>query len=699
MKFRGSVLAILVVLGVVWFSATKPTFNSDEKEEAILFAVTSFVDKMHFSPHEINDDLSQKIYSTYLKRIDNGKRFLTAQDVAKLEPFKLQIDDEINNKNFEFFNTSVELLENGVNRAKSFYKELLEQPFDFTVAEDFEVDGDKRSFANSEEELKELWRKILKYETLVRLNDKMEAQEEDEELEEKKSMATLEVEAREKVKEVFDEWFKNLGKLERTDRFEVFVNTFTHAFDPHTDYFNPKDKEDFDMRMAGHFEGIGARLQTDGDFTKIVQIIPGGPAWKGKELEEDDIIISVAQEGDEPVDITGMRIDKVVTLIRGKKGTNVYLKVKKVDGTKETIKITRDKVVTDDGKAVSLVLDQGDSFGNIGYIYLPSFYADFGDKNGRSSATDVAKEIENLKAENVNGIILDLRNNGGGSFKDVVDMSGFFIEKGPIVQAKSRGRDPYALKDTDPTVNYDGPVIVMVNGYSASASEILAAALQDYKRAVIVGSTSTYGKGTVQRFFDLDRGIQGADNLKPLGELKLTTQKFYRIDGGSTQLKGVVPDIFLPDNFQYVKTGEKDTDYPLEWTKIEPVKYEQNVRVESNIEGLKAASEARVAKNEIFNKILDNAKRFEKLDKETTMSLQYDAFDKMSDAREEEAKKYKDISKEIPGLSVKNIASYLEEIAVDSSKIDRNQAWKENILKDVYLEETIAIMRDMISSN
>ncbi|MEL6989814.1 MAG: S41 family peptidase, partial [Bacteroidota bacterium] len=336
----------------------------------------------------------------------------------------------------------------------------------------------------------------------------------------------------------------------------------------------------FDMRMAGHFEGIGARLQTDGDYTKIVQIIPGGPAWKGKQLEVDDLILSVAQKGEDPVDITGMRIDKVVSQIRGKKGTVVVLKVKKVDGTKELIEITRDKVVTDDGKAVSLVLDQNDQVGKIGYIDLPSFYADFGDKDGRSSAEDVGKEIENLKAQNVNGIIIDLRNNGGGSFKDVVDMSGFFIEKGPIVQAKSRGREPYSLKDSDPTVQYDGPVIVMVNGYSASASEILAAALQDYKRAVIVGSTSTYGKGTVQRFFDLDRVIQGGDELKPLGDLKVTTQKFYRVDGGSTQLKGVVPDIILPDNFHYIKTGEKDLDYPLEWTKIDPVDYKQDVRVE-----------------------------------------------------------------------------------------------------------------------
>jgi carboxyl-terminal processing protease len=282
MKFRGSVLAILVIFGVVWFSATKPKFNSDEKEEAIMFAVSSFLNEMHFHPQDINDDLSQKIYTTYLKRIDNSKRFLTSQDVAKLEPFKLQIDDQINNKSFEFFNTSVGLLNAGIDKVKSFYEELLAEPFDFTMDDQFEVDGEKRDFVNSDAELKELWTKIFKYEVLVRLNDKMEDQEEDDEIEEKKSMAELEVEARDKVREVFSEWFKNMDKLERADRFEVFVNTFTHAFDPHTDYFNPKDKEDFDMRMAGHFEGIGARLQTDGDFTKIVQIIPEDQLGKGR---------------------------------------------------------------------------------------------------------------------------------------------------------------------------------------------------------------------------------------------------------------------------------------------------------------------------------------------------------------------------------------------------------------------------------
>ena len=702
MKLRGSILSILIIGGAILWTSNKPFFSSKEKESAIMFAVTNFMDQMHFDPKDINDELSEEIYDSYIKNMDPGKRFLTTQDIEQLRPYKTEIDDQINNKQFEFFDLSVQLLDQGIDKAQSYYKEILSKPFDFTSSEKYEVENDKKVFASNDKELKSNWEKTLKYETLVRLKDKLDAQEEEpeegEEAVEKKSFETLEKESREKVLEIFDEWFKNMKKLERSDRFETFVNSLTHTFDPHTDYFNPKEKEDFDMKMAGHFEGIGARLQTDGEFTKVVQIIPGGPAWKGKQLEEDDVITDVAQEGEDPISVVGMRIDKVVTFIRGKKGTKVSLYVKKIDGSKKVIIIERDKVIVDEGRANSLVLNQGDEMGNIGYIRLPSFYADFGDKDGRSSATDVGNEIEKLKEQNINGIILDLRSNGGGSFKDVVDMSGFFIEKGPIVQAKSRGRDPYMLKDSDPEVKYDGPLIVMVNNYSASASEILAAALQDYNRAVIVGSKSTFGKGTVQRFFDLDRFIQG-DDLKPLGEIKVTTQKFYRINGGSTQLKGVTPDINLPDNFQFIEVGEKDMDYPLKWTKIDAVDYAQDIYQVQNLEGLRSASEKRVASNEDFNKVLDNARRFKRLDEETEMPLNLDAFSALWEARDAEAKKYKKIGEAMENLEVTNTPSYLIEIAQDSSKMARNDVWKENITKDIYLEETLAIMKDMVLGN
>ena len=308
----------------------------------------------------------------------------------------------------------------------------------------------------------------------------------------------------------------------------------------HTGYFEPIDRENFNIGMSGKLKGIGARLTTDGDFTKISEIIVGGPAWKKGELEKDDLITKVAQDvDDEPVDLTGMVLDDVVQLIRGEPGTTVYLWVKKADGSVEEISIVRDVVVIDESYAKSLILESEDENENVGYIRLPRFYGDYQNRDGRQCSDDIRKEIEKLQDENVKGIILDLRNNGGGYLSEVVKMSGLFIEEGPVVQVKNRGRKPHVLNDEDSRVQYDGAVVVMVNQFSASASEILAAALQDYGRAVIVGTaTSTHGKGTVQRFWDLDNAIQGHTEIKPLGSIKLTIQNYYRVNGGFCSVEG-----------------------------------------------------------------------------------------------------------------------------------------------------------------
>ena len=416
-------------------------------------------------------------------------------------------------------------------------------------------------------------------------------------------------------------------------------------FDPHSGYYEPKDKENFDIGMSGTLEGIGARLQTEGDYTKVVSIVPGGPAWKGKDLEENDLIMKVTQEDDEEgVDVTGFRLDDVVKMIRGKKGTKVKLSVKKVDGSIEDIIIVRDVVIIEESYAKSAILNFPDKIQNIGYIKLPRFYADFSRRGGPSCSKDIAKELEKLQAQNVNGVILDLRNNGGGSLRDVVKMSGLFIEEGPIVQVKSRSRRPEVLEDVDPRVQYRGPLVVMVNSFSASASEILAAALQDYNRAIIVGSNSTFGKGTVQRFFDLDRAIRGNSEVKPLGEIKMTIQKFYRVNGGSTQLKGVTPDIILPDRYHYFKTGEKDHDFAMEWTEIAPVMYSQNVtRVNDELNGLRRASEVRVKNSDAFQLVLENAKRLKKQSDETNYTLNFEAHMSQKLQREKESDKYKDM--------------------------------------------------------
>lgn len=665
----------------------------------LMRTILTFMDRLHFHPKEVNDEFSEELYNLYLDRIDGSRRFLTEEDIAKLEPYRLLLDDEALSGTYNFFDLSLELLENGIDETQTYYREILATPFNFEQKETIELDGDKRDWAKNGEELREYWRKYLKYEVLTRVTRKIEEQEEKGEEAEKRSVEDLEKEVREDVLEMMDEWYDRMSKLRRNDRLSYYLNSLTNLFDPHSVYFEPVAKENFDIRFSGKLEGIGARLQTEGDYTKVVEVVVGGPAWQGKELEENDIIQKVAQGDEEPVSIKGMNINEVVQLIRGKKGTEVRLTVKKVDGTIKTISIIRDVVVFEERYARSLILDGAAEGERIGYIYLPGFYADFEDRNGRFSADDVEKEIEKLKSESVDGIILDLRNNGGGSLRDVVKMSGFFIEEGPIVQVKSRDQKAEVLTDVDPEVQYDGPLVVMVNSFSASASEILAAALQDYERAVIVGSKSTFGKGTVQRFYDLDRAVRGFNEIKPLGEIKLTTQKFYRIDGGSTQLKGVVPDIILPDNYHNIPIGEKEEEYAMNWTKIDPVKHKQSVYKVRNLEEIAERSKQRITANTTFQKIYDNAERLENQREMSEYTLNLDEFLAFSKKQEKEAAEFRDMFQEKVNKGVANLEVDLPSIHADESKEARNEDFIKSVSKDVYIKETLNIIHDMITLN
>ncbi|MEM6770901.1 MAG: carboxy terminal-processing peptidase, partial [Bacteroidota bacterium] len=458
----------------------------------------------------------------------------------------------------------------------------------------------------------------------------------------------------------------------------------------------PKDKESFDIRFSGRLEGIGATLQNDGSYTKVTTIVVGGPAWKAGELKEDDVIMAVRQEGqEEALDIKDMLVEDVVTHIRGDKGTTVFLKVRKPDGTIQEISITRDIVVIEDNYAKSLILDGAGEGEKVGYINLPSFYADFQNEDGRFSAKDIKTELLKLKDQDVNGVILDLRNNGGGSLRDVVDMTGFFIPEGPVVQVAGRGGRKEVLRDKDPSVIYDGPLVVLVNQYSASASEILAAALQDYGRAVIVGSPQTFGKGTVQRFIDLDRTVPGRADVKPLGTIKLTMQKFYRINGGSTQLRGVSSDIVLPDSRALLETGERQQTGPLPWTEIEPAEYQQDVYTIDFMETLRQRSNNRVATNATFRKIQQNAKRVKRQRDLDTYPLTLSAYAAMDAANKKEAEQYKDLYDQVVTPGVANIDVDMEEITVDESKVKENNEFKENVSKDVYIAEALNILADM----
>jgi len=699
MKLRGPLFFSFLLIAFLVAAFYPKAIENTEKEAMLMRTILTFMDRLHYNPQNVDDNFSEKLYDLYLDRIDNSRRFLTQEDVDQLAAYRRMLDDEALSGTYNFFDRSIELLNAGIGKAEGYYQEILAQPFNFDKEEAIELDGEKRHYAKDDAELKEYWRKYLKYETMTRLTRDLEEQKETGEEGEQQSMEELEKKAREEVLEMMDEWFDRMSKLRRNDRLSYYLNSLTNIFDPHTVYFDPVDKENFDIRFRGKLEGIGARLGTEGDYTKVVDVVVGGPAWRGKELKENDVITKVAQSDDDPVSIKGMNINEVVQLIRGKKGTEVRLTVKKGDGTYKVISIIRDVVEFEERYARSLILDGPAEEERIGYIYLPGFYADFEDRNGRFSADDVAVEIEKLREESVDGIILDLRNNGGGSLRDVVKMSGFFIEEGPIVQVKSREQDPEVLTDVDPRVQFDGPLVVMVNSFSASASEILAAALQDYERAVIVGSNSTFGKGTVQRFYDLDRAVRGFSEIKPLGEIKVTTQKFYRIDGGSTQLEGVVPDIVLPDNYHYMKIGEREEDYAMEWSKIDPVKYKQNVYRVKNLDALRTRSESRVQENETFQRVLENARRWEDQRQKSEYTLNLDNFVALSEQQEREAKRYQDLGEKVVNEGVTNLEVDLPGIHDDESKEARNQDFIKTVSKDIYIQETLNILHDMIVLN
>lgn len=698
MKYRGQIFFSVLVIAVL-ATAYYPGFNSQEKEAVLMKTVLSGFDQLHYQPKEIDDTFSEQVFNFYLDQIDAGRRFLTQQDIEKLEPYRQQIDDQAEAGQFEFFNLSVDLLENSLDKTQGLYRELLKQPFDYDKEEMIELDGEKRAFPANDDELKDYWRKYLKYETVERIVNKTKKEEKKEEGEVRRGFEEIEAEARADVQKFLDDWYDRMAKLKREDRLSVYLNTFTHVFDPHSEYYKPIDKENFNIRFSGRLEGIGASLRTEGDYTKVVRIVVGGPAWKQKELEENDVILKVMQEEEEEgKDITGMTINDVVQLIRGDKGTKVTLTVRKIDGTVEDITITRDIVILEEQFAKSLILD-GKEGDRVGYILLPSFYADFQNKDGRFCSKDVAAEIEKLKAQDVDGIILDLRYNGGGSLRDVVKMTGLFVEKGPVVQVKARGRNPEVLRDVDSRVQYDGELIVMVNAYSASASEILAAALQDYERALIVGSPSTFGKGTVQRFINLDRTIRGFSEVKPLGELKLTTQKFYRIDGGSTQLRGVTPDIVLPDNFYYIKTGERDREYAMPWTEIPPIEYSQNVLKVDNTPELREKSERRIAVDTTFQRILENAKRLEEQREDTSYPAHLAGYRSMIEKREQESRAFENLLDGTVIEGIQNLPQDMPGIEQDESKKARNEDWVKKVSKDIYIKETMNILHDMLVSS
>jgi carboxyl-terminal processing protease len=667
----------------------------DEGEDILMKAVNASLQGAHYDPAVINDEFSEKAFKLYLKNLDANKRLLSKSDMKQLDKFEKEIDDEIKNGTYNLFNASLKLVNKQTTLTEQFFEDILAQPFDFNINE--EVDFDEEiPYAKNDKELKDRWRKYLKYSVLTKLYTDQLAQEKAEEKSDTvftpKPFDTLEYNARKSVLKTHRDYYSRLKRLERKDRLSMYINSITGVYDPHTNYFPPADKENFDIQMSGQLEGIGAQLQEKDGYIKITNIIPGGPSSLQGDLQANDLILKVKQEGGEAVNIVDWRIDDAVKIIRGKKGTKVTLTVRKPDGAEQDITITRDVVILEETYAKSLLLNDKDNV-KTGYIYLPSFYADFRNPRGRFSWKDVKAEVEKLKTAGVKGIILDLRSNGGGSLDDVVKMGGLFIDEGPIVQVKEKGRKPQVLADRYAGAEWDGALVIMINEFSASASEIMAAAMQDYGRAVIVGSSSSHGKGTVQRFLNLNQTIRNK-NIPDLGSIKLTIQKFYRINGDATQLKGVSSDILLPDNYMYIKTGEKEQDYPMAWDQIESASYDsKSYQVKKSVF---ETSNARVQSNETFKLIEENARRWEKQRESRKYPLSIAKYALQEEKQKAEGEKFEILNKlEISGFEVSNIPSDLEKIKTEESRMKINKDWIKSINKDPYVYESLQIIEDL----
>ncbi|MEY2949481.1 MAG: hypothetical protein RLZZ248_682 [Bacteroidota bacterium] len=690
MRYGRPIFFSIVTFAFVLY-AFIPRPQEVEKEAVLIRAILSYLSQLHYQPKSVDDNFSADLYHLYLERLDGSRRFLNQKDIAQLEPYKNQLDDQAGQGTFEFFDLSSDLLEKGIEKAKAFSAEILQSPIPLNQNKEIELDPDKRGYAKDDAELKAFWKDYLQYQVLLSLEEKTR----DNLI---SNLDSLEQDSRNKVQEIFDGYFTRIQKIRREDRLSLYLNCITNIFDPHSTYMKPFDKEQFNIRMSGKFEGIGARLSSDGETTRVAEIIVGGAAWRQKDLEKNDIVLKVQQEDStEAKDIAGMVLDDVVQLIRGPKGTKVTLTVKKVSGDILEIPIVRDVVELEETFAKSLILEGEQNGEQYGYIYLPSFYADFNDRNGRFCSDDVENEIEKLKAANVSGIILDLRYNGGGALYEVVDMSGLFIEKGPIVQVKNRRDEAEIIEDKDPSVAYDGPLVVMVNSGSASASEILTAALQDYNRALIVGSKSTFGKGTVQRPYDLDRSMRGNEDIKPLGAIKLTTQKFYRINGGSVQLKGVTPDIILPDSYHYIETGEREDEFAMNWSEIDPVPFNQSVYTLQNKELVIKNSNERIANHPVFKDILTNATWLKTQEEATVFPLDLEKLKQYEKDRRGKAEAFKKSFETVFIENIYNIPSDLTLIESDESKKARNEEWIKAIKGDIYIAESLNILKDLVT--
>ena len=689
-------LATIIVFGGLFFA-----FNivTDQQEPAslrhrkLVSTIGQLLETEHYSPRKIDDVFSKEVFDGYFKALDPDKTLFLQSDIDSLRIYERRIDDEIHGSPLSFTDAVDLVYDRRIKEAKDLFLQLIDKPFDFNTNDSIYFDADAIPYAANKAERDARWRKLLTYKVLDRYVNAVEEREKNKGKEKYivKSDSLIEVESRNAIKKI---QVKKFESLERTfgkeKRFETFLNTITGLMDPHTDYFAPVEKRSFTEQMSGVFYGIGALLGQDDNGVKLVNITPGGPAWKSGQLVANDVIIKIAQGAEEPVDIEGYETTEAVKLIRGNLGTEVRLTVRKPDGTIKVVSLIREKVVLDEGYARSAVITKGNE--KYGYIYLPDFYADFEREDGHRCSEDVAKEIEKLKAENVKGITIDIRYNGGGSLYEVVQMVGLFIDKGPVVQIRDKGGKSQVLYDETPGTLYDGPLVVMVNEFSASASEIFAAAIQDYKRGIIVGSSSSYGKGTVQRNVSFGKPLDSLGIQTEYGAVKLTIQKFYRINGSSTQRRGVAPDIILPDEYEFFKYREKDNPSALAWDEMEKAKYQVWTKSPS-IYTIASAENKKLSADTSIAKFKKNAQWIAgQIERPSYLNME----------------KFKYFKKQVQDIvqENENILKLKEPMQVsplkadhdkfynnpDKAKQDRYQAWLKQVAKDIQLAQSNSLL-------
>ena len=684
---------IFSLLLVSWkFSEVK--FDDPNKDKLLIELLKYVLDKGHYQSLDINDELSKKVYNSYLDMIDPQKKYFLSSDLREFKKFEKLIDDQWLSYDLAFFNLTHTRLIQRINEVELFLPSLFNSTFEFDTDENINVDFENLTFSKNNKERKERWRKQLKFSMLDLYDIKILDQEKSIKSNKDyvvKSEPQLLKESLKIVNDNINDIFDLMNDLQRKDWFSNYVNSFVSQYDPHTTYFKPEDKDRFDVNISGRFDGIGARLQKRDGGIEIVQIILGGPLWKDKKIEAGDEIIKVGEPGKDPINVIGMRIDDAIKLIKGPKGTIVELTVRrKTDNEIKTFPIIRDEVVLEESYAKStLIMKDNKTFG---LITLPKFYVDFNDSKEINCATDVKNEIINLKKEGIEGLVLDLRNNGGGALQTVVDMTGLFIKTGPIVQVKSIGNRKKVLYDKDPSLLWDGPLVVLVNQMSASASEIMAAALQDYERAVVIGSNNTFGKGTVQNVLDLNRFLSNSDF--DLGALKITTEKFYRINGGSVQLKGVESDIVTPNIYSHIDIGEADEKNPLKWDQIDKASYRKWDGY-YNLESVINDSKLRVSKNELFNLIDQNAKWFSERRENKSYSLKYDTFKNEQKKKKLKLKKFDKVKDYNNNLRFNLLSDQSLDIKDTDEYKENRKRWHNSLRSDIYVNEGINVLLNL----